>query len=107
VLPAAVRPRIVSQLEEVRRVHEADLAAGRGRVFLPDALARKFPGADREFHWQYVFPSGKLSIDPRLARPSDYFNRLVCVWCRQTSRAPPSATGRPDPASWLVCFGNT
>jgi len=65
MLPAAVRPRLVAQLEEVRRVHEADLAAGRGRVFLPDALARKFPGADREFRWQYVFPSGKLSIDPR------------------------------------------
>jgi len=48
----------------VRRVHEADPAAGRERVFLPGALARKFPAADREFRLRYVFPSGKLSIDP-------------------------------------------
>ncbi|MFO0799795.1 MAG: integron integrase [Gemmataceae bacterium] len=65
MLPAAVRPRVVAQLAEARRVHEADLAAGRGRVYLPDALARKLPDADREFKWQYVFPSAKLSIDPR------------------------------------------
>ncbi|HEX4612927.1 MAG TPA: hypothetical protein VH092_32340, partial [Urbifossiella sp.] len=56
---------MVAQLAEVRRVHELDLAAGRGRVYLPDALARKFPAADREYKWQYVFPSGKLSFDPR------------------------------------------
>ncbi|QDU18153.1 integron integrase [Urbifossiella limnaea] len=65
MLPAAVRPRVVAQLAEARRVHEADLAAGCGRVYLPDALARKLPDADREFKWQYVFPSAKLSIDPR------------------------------------------
>lgn len=65
MLPAAVTPRLVEQLAEVRRVHDADLAAGRGRVFLPDALARKLPHAGRDFLWQYVFPSSKLSTDPR------------------------------------------
>ncbi len=65
MLAAAVRPRMLLQLEEVRRVHEADLAAGRGRVWLPEALARKLPGAAAEYKWQWVFPSGRLSIDPR------------------------------------------
>ena len=38
---------------------------GYGSVFLPDALARKYPGADRDWRWQYVFPSGTRSRDPR------------------------------------------
>ena len=49
----------------MRRLHDADLAAGHGRVYLPNALDRKLPRADREFIWQYVFPSSKLSTDPR------------------------------------------
>ncbi|HEX4608997.1 MAG TPA: integron integrase [Urbifossiella sp.] len=65
MLPDAVRPRMLLQLDEVRRVHEADLAAGRGRVWLPEALARKLPHAAAEYKWQWVFPSGRLSADPR------------------------------------------
>ena len=61
----AVVPRLITHLVEVRRLHDADLPAGRGRVYLPDALDRKLPGADREFIWQYVFQSIKLSTDPR------------------------------------------
>jgi integrase len=49
----------------VRRLHEADIAQGRGEVYLPDALAVKYPNAPREWGWQYVFPSGRLSVDPR------------------------------------------
>ena len=49
----------------VRAQHEADFAVGGGRVYLPDALARKLPAADREWGWQWVFPSGKLSVDSR------------------------------------------
>ena len=48
-----------------RRLHETDLAAGYGSVYLPFALARKYPNAAREFAWQYVFPSLKRSVDPR------------------------------------------
>jgi integron integrase len=65
MLPEAVRPRMLLQLDEVRRVHEADLAAGRGRVWLPEALARKLPHAAAEYKWQWVFPSVRLSADPR------------------------------------------
>jgi site-specific recombinase XerD len=41
------------------------LAEGFGRVYLPHALARKFPNADREWCWQYVFPSSRIAIDSR------------------------------------------
>jgi len=65
MLPAAVRPDLAAHLERVRRLHETDLAAGFGRVYLPEALDRKLPNAAAEFAWQYVFPSAKISTDPR------------------------------------------
>jgi integrase len=52
-------------LTRVKELHEADLAAGFGRVYLPTALAVKYPAAAAEWKWQYVFPSVKRSIDPR------------------------------------------
>jgi integron integrase len=65
MLPSAAVPRLRSHLEQVRKRHAADLAAGGGRVALPDALARKYPHADREWGWQWVFPSSMISADPR------------------------------------------
>ena len=65
MLPATVVPRLIAHLVEVRRLHDADLAKGYGSVYLPHALDRKLPGADREFWWQYVFPSRQWSRDPR------------------------------------------
>jgi integron integrase len=65
MLPTSVVPRLIAHLVEVRRQHDADLAHGYGSVYLPDALDRKLPNAAREFWWQYVFPSSKLSRDPR------------------------------------------
>ena len=53
------------QLEAVRLQHRKDLRAGFGRVYLPQALERKLQAAATEFGWQYVFPSAKLSLDPR------------------------------------------
>ena len=52
-------------LERVRALHEQDLCGGHGRVYLPYALARKYPNASAEWGWQYVFPAAKLSRDPR------------------------------------------
>ncbi|MDG4494266.1 tyrosine-type recombinase/integrase [Xanthomonas vesicatoria] len=49
-------------------LHAADLAAGTGRVFLPHALARKYPNAGAEPGWQYLFPSARQSRDPRSGR---------------------------------------
>src|SRR5262249_34094350 len=65
MLPAAVRPPLRQHLDRAKLLHERDLAAGYGRVYLPDALDRKLPNAAVEWIWQYVFPSAKMSRDPR------------------------------------------
>ncbi|HRH81510.1 MAG TPA: integron integrase [Thiobacillaceae bacterium] len=64
-LPAAVVSRLREHLLGVRGLHQTDLAQGRGEVHLPDALAVKYPHAAKAWGWQYVFPSGRLSVDPR------------------------------------------
>ena len=65
VLPERVRGPLRLHLEGVKRLHEGDLANGAGRVYLPSALARKYPAAERAWIWQYVFPAATASIDPR------------------------------------------
>ena len=65
ILPGPLAEPLRHQLERVRLLHEEDLREGFGEVFLPYALARKYPNAAKEWAWQYVFPSAKLSIDPR------------------------------------------
>lgn len=64
-LPVSLRDPLAAHLVEVRRLHRADCDQGLGEAVLPDALARKYPNAGREWGWQYVFPSGRLSQDPR------------------------------------------
>ncbi|MBW3569558.1 MAG: tyrosine-type recombinase/integrase [Gemmatimonadetes bacterium] len=58
----------MAHLEKGRALHRRDLAAGFGAVALPHALDRKKSGAEREWAWQYVFPSGRLSTNPRSGR---------------------------------------
>lgn len=65
MLPKSLKPQLMVHLDRVRILHEKDLAAGFGTVEMPSALARKLPGADRQWIWQYVFPSVCLSVDPR------------------------------------------
>jgi integron integrase len=65
VLPDSLIPLLKEHLQRVKALHEQDLAQGYGAVYLPDALARKYPNADREWGWQYVFPASSLSQDPR------------------------------------------
>ena len=63
VLPQALRMLLARHLERVKRVHEADLRAGRGGVALPDALGVKYPRAAWEWGWQWVFPATRVYID--------------------------------------------
>jgi integrase len=63
--PLIVRAEMPSWLARVRRIHKRDLADGFGTVYLPDAIATKFPGAEREWGWQYVFPGEHRGRDPR------------------------------------------
>jgi integron integrase len=64
-LPSSMESQLKAQLCEVKRVHDIDLAAGFGAVWLPDALERKYPNGAREWAWQYVFPAKQRSVDPR------------------------------------------
>lgn len=66
-LPASLAKRLHEQVRRVARLHEEDLAAGLGSVWMPFALSTKYPRAAYELCWQYVFPSARLSIDPRTA----------------------------------------
>jgi integron integrase len=61
ILPESLRQPLVDQLRSVRRLHEADLAAGHGKAPLSPALERKYPNAASSWRWQYVFPASKLS----------------------------------------------
>jgi integron integrase len=67
ILPDSLIAPLREHLQRVRRRHTDDLQNGYGAVYLPDALARKYPNAEREWLWQYVFPANRLSKDPRSA----------------------------------------
>lgn len=64
-LPASIADALRTQIDHVAKQHHKDLQAGYGMVYLPNALAVKYPNAQRELAWQYVFPSQRLSRDPR------------------------------------------
>lgn len=66
--PPSLREALCKQLEYARKIHERDLAEGFGEVYLPYALARKYPKANTQWRWQYVFPSTRRSKDPRSGR---------------------------------------
>jgi len=65
MLPESLIAPLQEHLKRVQLLYEQDLAAGYGQVYLPYALDRKHPSASREWGWQYVFPSDRLSTDPR------------------------------------------
>lgn len=65
MLPEAVKQPLREQIDQVRSIHEYDLKRGYGSVHLPFALERKYPGSSRQLGWQYVFPAGEVSGDPR------------------------------------------
>ncbi len=65
MLPERLVSHLKDQLGRVKSLHERDLAEGYGSVYLPQALARKYPNAGQELGWQYVFPASKRSVNPR------------------------------------------
>jgi integron integrase len=68
VLPDSLKPALRLQVDQVRVQHLRDLDAGHGATYLPHALARKYPNAERELGWQYVFPAQRITADPRDGR---------------------------------------
>lgn len=65
MLPESIAQDLQAHLEKRRDLFNQDKKLGKASVYLPDALAKKYPGAPTEWGWQYVFPSGSFSIDPR------------------------------------------
>ncbi len=65
ILPECAKTELQSHLLGVKQLHEKDLKCGFGDVYLPNALDRKYPNAPKDWGWQYVFPSERLSVDPR------------------------------------------
>jgi integron integrase len=65
MLPSSVVAGLQAHLEQRRALFEDDKRIGKTDVFLPDALARKYPNAATEWCWQYIFSSGSYSVDPR------------------------------------------
>ena len=72
MLPDAVKEPLRLHLDQVRQQHERDLREGCGRVALPGALDRKYPGAATDWRWQFVFPAGRICRDPRYGPPSRF-----------------------------------
>ena len=64
-LPKRLVGDLHEQISHVKTLQQDDLANGHGEVYLPNALAKKFPNAAKELGWQYLFPASKLSVDPR------------------------------------------
>ena len=64
MLPESLRTAIGEHLKRVQLLHAEDLKKGLGAVWLPEGLARKYPGAAREWGWQWVFPAKGLAADP-------------------------------------------
>jgi len=64
MLPQSLILPLKDHLLGVKRLHEKDLAAGYGEVWLSESLARKYPSAGKKWIWQYLFPSARLSVDP-------------------------------------------
>lgn len=68
IFPETIQEEMRVHVEKVREIHEQDLSKGYGEVYLHEALSRKYPNASSEFRWQYLFPSKKLSLDPRSSK---------------------------------------
>jgi len=64
-LPKHLVDPIKRHMEQIKKLHNEDLQDGLGEVYLPEALGRKYPNAPKEWIWQYLFPSQRLSVDPR------------------------------------------
>lgn len=65
LLPFRLKEKLMAQINMVELIHQKDLSEGYGEVFLPNALEKKFKGANKQLKWQYLFPSSRISQDPR------------------------------------------
>ena len=78
ILATKIQLALRLHLAKVKKLHKQDLADGFGEVCMPGALDRKYPSACREWGWQYVFPSARLSVDPRSKKDQAASCELYC-----------------------------
>ena len=64
-LPVKIADSMRQQIADMKRQHEADIQDGFGSVYMPAELVKKYGKSDKQWVWQYVFPSSKLSLDPK------------------------------------------
>lgn len=97
VLPQGLCDDLKHQVQQVKELHQHDLLRGYGSVYLPFALVRKYPNAAQELAWQYLFPSVKLSRDPRsgLSRRHHIHENTFAAHMRQALQG----SGIPKPAT--------
>jgi len=67
-IPEKIKEELVKYVASVKEIYEQDVKIGYGEASLPDALGKKYPGAVREWAWQWMFPAQKLSVDPRTGK---------------------------------------
>jgi integrase len=99
MLPATAKPGLLEQLAHVRRQYASDVERNAGWVWLPDALAQKYPRAAREIGWQWVFPATRPYVDAPTDSTDDiiftkpsYSARCAARCARRTSRSTRAAT---------------
>jgi integron integrase len=100
-LPRRLVEPLRRQIDRVRRWHERDLERGFGAVWLPRALRRKYPNAERELGWQYLFPSNRLSVDPR--EKKEGIKRRHHIHMSSVEKAVKSAVQRTGLTKRITC----
>ncbi len=105
VLPSSLVAQLKDHLTRVKALRERDLAAGYGEVVFPGALARKYPGAPKEWGWQWVFPSSTRSRDPRTGKVGRHHanERALQRAVRQAARGA-GITKPVGPHTFRHCF---
>jgi len=98
MMPETIRKSLEQHLAAVKDIHKQDISIGHGEVSLPHALDKKYPGAPKEWAWQWVFPAQKLSVDPQSGK--------IMRWHVHPSliqRAMKEAVGKADLTKMASC----
>jgi len=105
VMPSPLKAPLLAQMDHARQIHTTDVKNGYGEVYLPQAISRKYPSAAISTSWQYLFPSLRISTDPRsgvLRRHHLYPSTFQKAFKRAVIEA--SINKRASPHTFRHCF---